>query len=99
MPRAASDFSMDRRTYNGVPSTTGGLSADGGATMPNLVARTTWSLRRATALPMISSLGPYTSAVSIRVVPSSTARLIRSSAVSSVSVSLWPYGLAKLMAP
>jgi RNA polymerase sigma factor (sigma-70 family) len=46
--------------------------------IPNLVASTTWSRRPATARPTSSSFryGPYTSAVSMRVMPRSTARRI-----------------------
>ena len=65
------------RTYSGSPRTPR-RSPSGPRTLPNLVASTTSSRRPTIALPTSFSLvnGPYMSAVSRKVTPSSSARSI-----------------------
>jgi hypothetical protein len=73
-----SERAVDRLTYSGRPLTPRRVASSGSRWMPNLVASTTSSRRPASALPTSRSFvcGPYMSAVSKKVTPSSIARWI-----------------------
>src|SRR6476659_2004152 len=73
-PRRWSDASHALRTYSGDPSMPRNAPSSL-RTLPNLVASTTWSRFPLMARPTSRSLvnGPYMSAVSRKVIPSSSA--------------------------
>ena len=87
MPRRCSEPSIERRTFSGEPSIRRrvGLSSVGAQRMPNFVATVAAPRRPVSAFPISCSFvcGPYISAVSSSVQPSSSARSIVASASGS----------------
>ncbi len=89
MPSRFSDPSIELRAFSGEPSSTRlvGFSLVGAKRIPHLVAMIHSSRRPAIAFPTSSSFvnGPYISAVSRKLQPSSNARsMVASASPSSV---------------